>query len=148
VIFQANERKLFVHGRICCLLCQPCKNLVPIFSIKTMTKHTTPYKSAIYNRTEQFSRMHRQNAPMLHACISCLIKLLRTYGLWPGISNIELKLFESYLSDREQVSFVNGAMSAPKSIVCGVPQGSILGPLLFLLYINDLPDCLEKSTPC
>jgi hypothetical protein len=62
-----------------------------------------------------------------------------------GISNIELKLFESYLSDREQVSFVNGAMSAPKRIVCGVLQGSILGPLLFLLYINDLPDCLENS---
>ena len=51
------------------------------------------------------------------------------------ISNIELKLFESYLSDREQMSFVNGVMSAPKRIVCGVPQGSILRSLLFLLLL-------------
>ena len=64
------------------------------------------------------------------------------------ISNIELKLFESYLSDKEQVTFINGVMSSSKRIVCGVPQGSILGPLLFLLFINDLPDCLEKSTSC
>ncbi len=74
--------------------------------------------------------------------------LLRKMKEQFGISNIELKLFESYLSDREQMSFVNGVMSAPKRIVCGAPQGSILGPLLFLLYINDLADCLEKSTPC
>ena len=74
--------------------------------------------------------------------------LLRKMKEQFGISNIELKLFESYLSDREQVSFVNGPVSASKRIVCGVPQGSILGPLLFLLYINYLPDSLEKSTPC
>ena len=65
-----------------------------------------------------------------------------------GISNIELKPFKSYLSDGEQVTFLNGVMSSSKRIVCGVPQGSILGPLLFLLYINDIPDCFEKSTPC
>jgi hypothetical protein len=74
--------------------------------------------------------------------------LLRKMKEQFGISYIELKLFESYLSDREQVSFVNGAISASKRIVCGFPQGSILGPLLFLLYISDLPDFLERSTPC
>lgn len=65
-----------------------------------------------------------------------------------GIHGVELKWFESYLMNRQQVCFVNGHTSLPKKMRCGIPQGSILGPLMFLLYVNDMPDYLKKTTPC
>ena len=57
--------------------------------------------------------------------------------------------FNSYLTNRYQVVQIHGAVSDPLPAECGVTEGSILGPILFSIYVNDLPEVpLHYSTEC
>ena len=62
-----------------------------------------------------------------------------------GISERSLGWFFSYSDDRQEKCYIDGKLSDSCTIKCGVPQGSILGPLLLLIYINDFPTCLKYS---
>ena len=71
-----------------------------------------------------------------------LLKKLEYYG----VKGVALKLFESYLSNRKQLTVIDNCESVLDLIEWGVPQGSVLGPLLFLIFINDIPHASDLGT--
>ena len=73
---------------------------------------------------------------------SILLSKLELYG----ITGNALSMIRSYLSGLIKKCQLGDKMSAARRIECGIPQGFILGPLFFLIYINDFPQCLNHAT--
>jgi len=72
-------------------------------------------------------------------------EILLTKLNYYGIRGTLFDWFTDYLTDRKQFTTINGANSRHNTIPCGVPQGSVLGPLLFLLYVNDMPNSVPGT---
>jgi hypothetical protein len=99
----------------------------------------------ILNSFEQNEFYHTYFLDLTKAfdCVSheLLIKKLLLYNFHPAST----KFILSFLSDRTQIVRTNGSYSVEKKIIHGVPQGSILGPIIFLIFINDLPGYLSNK---
>ena len=112
-------------------------------------------QDAISHLTEKiYSNLHRNLSTLavyvdFSKCFDTLNRtiLLKKLAIY-GIRGIPLELFKSYLNDRSQAVKVNNIVSDFKPINAGVPQGSVLGPILYLIYVNEIPNISDKFSTC
>ena len=161
-IFKANDKCLLKNYRPVSLLPAFSKLLEKIMYDKVISFLNS--NNILYKHQYGFRAKHSTIHPIIHLLNQCaeatnkntteytlavlcdlskafdvinhkiLLHKLRSYGI-RGIVN---KWFENYLCDRSQFVELENNISARRNVSCGVPQGSILGPLLYLIYVNDI----------
>jgi hypothetical protein len=168
-IFKSGNKKIFNNYRPISILPAYSKLLEKIVAKKLV--HFLEINNVLYNHQYGFRKKHSTIHPIMHllkyisdandkpskeTTLGLFLDLSKAFDTinhktllsklnFYGIRGTPNYWFNSYLSDRYQYTEFNQIRSLILKVICGVPQGSILGPILFLVYINDIKHCTNLS---